>query len=52
MLEECVEGYLEMYESDEARWDDETLKELFWSEMDDIFGQMLLLGEDHPSFRR
>lgn len=50
MLKECVEGYLQMY--DEARWDDETLKELFWSEMDDIFGQMLLLGEDHPSFCR
>lgn len=26
------------------------LKELFWSEMDDILGQMLLLGEDHRPF--
>lgn len=48
MLEEFVEDILELY--NEARWDDETLKQLFWSGMDDILGQMLLVSEDHLAF--
>lgn len=41
---------LEDYVDHEARWDDETLKQRFWSGMDDILRQMLLLGEDHCPF--
>lgn len=33
MLEEYVKSYLQLY--NEPRWDDGTLKELFWSSMDD-----------------
>ncbi|KAK9953259.1 hypothetical protein ABG768_017264 [Culter alburnus] len=48
LLEEYVEVYLQLYH--EARWDDETLKQHFWSGMDDILVQMLLLKEDHLPF--
>lgn len=47
-LEEYVEGFLQLY--NEALRDNETLKHLLWSGMDDILSQMLLLGEDHHPF--
>ncbi|ROL42246.1 hypothetical protein DPX16_7923 [Anabarilius grahami] len=47
-LEECVEEFLEHYRK--AHWDYETLKQLFWSWMENILGQMLLLGKDHCPF--
>lgn len=45
-----MEGYLDLY--NQVCWDDETLKHLFWSGMDDILGQMLLLGEGHRPFAK
>ncbi|KAK9963617.1 hypothetical protein ABG768_006787, partial [Culter alburnus] len=48
LLEEYVEEFQEHYHK--ACWDDETLKQLFWSEIDDIIQQMLLLREDHLPF--
>lgn len=48
MVEEFVEDSLELY--NEACWDDETLKQLFWNGMDDILGQMLLVSEDYLAF--
>ncbi|KTG44995.1 hypothetical protein cypCar_00001692 [Cyprinus carpio] len=49
MLEEYVEGYLQLY-SRHGDPEDETLKELFRSGTDDILSQMLLLGEDQCPF--
>ncbi|KAK9963563.1 hypothetical protein ABG768_006736 [Culter alburnus] len=37
LLEEYVEEFLELYNKTSS--DDETLKQLFWSRMDDILGQ-------------
>ncbi|KAK9964056.1 hypothetical protein ABG768_005261 [Culter alburnus] len=47
-LDEYAEGCLQLYS--EARWDDETLKHLFWSRMDEIFSKMLLLRDNHCTF--
>lgn len=44
-LEEYLEVFLELYH--EARWDDEALKYIFWSGMDDNLGKMLLLKKGH-----
>lgn len=38
-----LEDYVEDYQELKARWDDETLKQHFWSRVDNILGQMLLL---------
>lgn len=43
-----MEGYQQLY--NESRWDDETLKELFWSGMDDTLSQLLLFGDDYQPF--
>lgn len=48
ILDEYVEGCLQLY--NEARWDDESLKHLFWSRMDEILGKMLLLRDNHCTF--
>lgn len=48
MLQEFVVDILGLYH--EACWDDETLKQLFWSGIDYIPGQMLLMREDNCLF--
>lgn len=40
-----LEEFLELYH--EARWDDEALKYIFWSGMDDNLGKILLLKKGH-----
>lgn len=49
-LEEYLEGCLDLY--NQVCWDDEMLKHLFLSGMNDVLGQMLLLGEDHRPFTK
>jgi len=47
-LEDYVEVYLNLFQ--DANWDEESLKQQFWSRMDDLLTQMLLLGDLHLSF--
>lgn len=43
-----MDDFLELY--NKACWDNETHKHLFWSGIDNILGQLLLLKEHHRPF--
>lgn len=48
LLKNYVEIFLELYHK--VHWYDENFKQLFWSGVNDILGQMLLLRENHLPF--